>query len=596
MVPQDSYRSPARAQRFIELKNVGSVEIPGYAAVEVIESSRPEAGGTVIPGGGRTVLHCRLAEVDNPCVTAINGPCEIPVGGSGRPGTLDDPMVALVASEYANSIDVGVKAGSFLLWSGYCGYRIVGDYDATTQTQRVIRAEDCQEQSMIVRATECIYPGYGGTVQIQEWDSDLGCYVDSDDDPIEIIDPMQWILALPDECFRVDRHSRCGVSGGGTYLPSFPFGLTRIVKLKKEDGIVGCGMCGPATVMYRDPEGGGSGARCELAESECIIQACNISYRNLACDADEYAMANIIPGQCCPTAGSGSGGTDCLAVLTPMPRPLFGKATARSSVCGSAGKMDGFETVDVCNDWPFVPAPEDFTNDLALYACGGDELRVVWNNDDCTWDLFNVEHHFIESVMLDIRCKDGSCAIEKNATVQGISVQQCEDCGQTTWTEAIVGECLDVIESIDFSCDSGCADGAINYKRICNFCACGDDPDPDTLPMVTVEVPDGVDVSCSGGASGSGGAGSGDSTGSGVMTTKKFCVFGCAAGDGDDITLPITAVDVTNDTYFRQDGLSLKLDNCRITVCVLGADVDNEWCDTDTVTGTDCDPGSGSGA
>jgi hypothetical protein len=527
-------------------------------------------------------------------VTVVNGPCEIPAGAFGRPGTLDDPMVALVAAEYANSIDVGVKAGSFLLWAGYCGYRIIGDYDANTQTQRVIRAEDCQDSSMIVRATECIYPGYGGTVQIQEWDSDLQCYVDSDDDPVEITDPMFWVLALPDECFRVDRHSRCGVTGGGTYLPSFPFGLTRLVKIKKEDGILGCGVCGPATVMYRDTGGsGGSGSRCDMYESECIIQVCNISYRNIACDADEYGMANIIPGPCCPT-GSGSGGADCLAIFTPMPRPLFAKGTASAQVCGAAGTTGDFETLDVCNDWPFVPTPTEFTNDLKLYACGGDELRFIWNNDDCQWELLNVEHHFIDAVMLDIRCKDGSCEIEKNKTVQGINVQQCEDCGSTQWTTAILGECVDVIESLDFTCDSSCASGTINYKRICNFCACGDDPSPDTLPMVTVDVPDGVDITCSAGASGSGGSGAGDSTGSGVMTTKKFCVFGCDAGTGSDIELPITAVDVTNDTYFRQDGLSLKLDNCRITVCVLGADVDNEWCDTDTVTGTDCASGSGS--
>ena len=114
--------------------------------------------------------------------------------------------------------------------------------------------------------------------------------------------------------------------------------------------------------------------------------------------------------------------------------------------------------------------------------------------------------------------------------------------------------------------------------------------------MVTMDVPDGMSVECSGGASGSGGAGSGDSSGSGTMTTKKFCVIGCAAGDGDAIDLPITAVDVTHDTYFRQEGLTLKLDNCRVTLCVLGADVDNEWCDTDTVQGIDCDTGSGSGA
>ena len=222
MIPT-SHNAPHLRQRWIEAENVGAVTIPGYAVAEVVDSYRPEKGGTVTPGGGRTVLKVRLATTDDPCTTVIIGPCEIPVGESGRVSTLDDPMVALVAEEYANGTDVGVVAGSFLLTKGHCGYRIYGgDYDATTQTQRVIRSEDCQDQSMIVRATECIYPGYGGTVQIQEWDSDLQCYVDSADAPIEIIDPMQWVMAVPNDCFRVDRHSRCGVSGGGTYLPSFP--------------------------------------------------------------------------------------------------------------------------------------------------------------------------------------------------------------------------------------------------------------------------------------------------------------------------------------------------------------------------------------
>ena len=138
-----SHENPYLRQRWVELYNAGSAPIPAFGVVEVVDSARPDSGGAVTPDGGRTVLHVRLAETDNPKITIVNGPCEIPSEGYGNPGTMDSPMLALVErSDYTNGLDVGVKEGSFCLQSGYTGYRIIGDYDDCSGTMRVVKAAE----------------------------------------------------------------------------------------------------------------------------------------------------------------------------------------------------------------------------------------------------------------------------------------------------------------------------------------------------------------------------------------------------------------------------------------------------------------------
>lgn len=169
MTPQDT-RSPFQQQRWIELYNEGDSEIPAFGVVEIVApgSSRPESTGGYTPDGGRTMLHVQQPEASsgcsNCCLTVINGPCPIPVGKSGRIGTMDSPMLALVGSaSYTTGTEVGPKAGSYALWEGYKGYLIVGDYDSGTGTMRVVK---CCMDDLIGGCLYDDHPGRGTAFNI----------------------------------------------------------------------------------------------------------------------------------------------------------------------------------------------------------------------------------------------------------------------------------------------------------------------------------------------------------------------------------------------------------------------------------------------
>lgn len=454
MLPQDAYDSPHRRQRFIELHNVGSETIPGYAVAEVVESSRPEKAGTVTPGGGRTVLHIRLATTDDPCATVIVGPCEIAPDGWGKPGTIDDPMLALVAEEYPNGTDVGVEAGSFLLTSGHCGYRIYGgDFDATTQTQRVIRTDDCQdEKDMMVRATECILPGRGGSVKRQEWNSTTQCWEDSDDAEFDIIDPMGWLLAVPGDCFKIDRSkSRCGATASRSdYMPSFPFGMTQLVRVMQQ---INCGDCGEVTIVRKQIGGSASlsGEHCDTVATECKFLACNMSYRPISCDAQEYAIAHIIPGQCCIGSDTGSGESGCIAFLMPYPRPMFAKGTLTADMCEGAATLTDSAILDACPASDFQP-PTVADNPAKLHACSGTDVLAFWTVGDvgesCAWKAFAVEDYELPDYAIDIRCGTGesACTVEKKTKTEKRYGHFCKcDADADEWTATeIVGEVYEI--------------------------------------------------------------------------------------------------------------------------------------------------------
>jgi hypothetical protein len=287
--------APFRAQRWIELHNVGIEPIPPFAVVEIVDpgSQRPEMGSGYTPNDGRTVLMVRKATQDNPCATVVNGPCIIPVGEYARVGTMDDPMLALVASaSYTTGTAVGVKEDSYLLEAGYCGYLIIGDYDAGTGTMRVKRWEDCPSE-MMVKADECIYPGdMTKKATPMKWNALTKCYeADQSKPKITICDCNKWLLALPGECFKVERDS-CDGGNAACYRPSFPYGLTRRVKIKEQ---IDPKACGEVTILKT----GKTGSDCGYPEeSECKIVTCNPSGRKLGCDADEMATLHISPGEC----------------------------------------------------------------------------------------------------------------------------------------------------------------------------------------------------------------------------------------------------------------------------------------------------------
>lgn len=421
-LPNDT-RAPHRQARWIEGENVGSATIPPFAAVEVVDNYRPESAGYT-PGDGRTVLKIRLATQDNPCLTCIVGPCEIPYGEAGRIVTLDDPMLALVASaSYAAGTVVGVREGSFVLEEGYCGYMIIGDYDAGTGgTMRVKRWDECGAENMVVRAIGCMLPGQGGKAQPQEWDSDTKCWKDAAGAPIDIIDPMGWLLAVPDDCFKVDKQRRCGSSSSGDYMPEFPFGMTQLVRVKE---LIECGDCGEVTVVRKSMETGETGTHCNTVETECKFQACNMTYRPISCDAEEYAIATIIPGQCClPTS------LECIAFLFPYPRPMFAKGQLAQNLCEGDGQITNGQILDACTKSDFKP-PETAGNHTGMHACATSNVLMVWKvnvggGDSCGWEIVSVADYELPAYMLDIACKDGGCKVEYKYKVQKRYGHYCE--------------------------------------------------------------------------------------------------------------------------------------------------------------------------
>jgi len=512
MPAQGPDAAPHRRQRFIELFNAGDTEIPAWGVCEIVDSYRPDKGGLYTPQAGRTVMQVRRPTKDEPCATIVNGPCPIPVGEERRIGTLDDPLVALVYKQYDPQTRVGAKKDSYELYEGLCGWIIDGDYHVTDGTMRVQRYDECQP--LMVKALECIKPGdTQKRVQPMKWDPDANCYVeDTDRDPIYIDDRDSWLLAITDDCFKVERD--CAEE---SYRPSFPYGLTRQVKVKSE---ISCRSSGEVTILKKDE-----------SESECTITTRNPSYRKLACDAEyEYATLHISPGPCCETA-SGTYGW-----LVPNPRPMRAKATLPDGTCGAGGSITGFAALDVC-DWPFDPTPSSSSSEIAQYTCEGNDAELAWNEGDCGWDVVNVEPVAVDPV-LDIRFNCGSCNLEQQVPTAPMYAQQCAPCTPPQWQTIMAG--------------------------------------------LEIDVPDGMNATCS-----AGGSGSGDSTCSAELTTDKYCVLGCAKGTGSPIDLGATVVEVVDDVWFRQDGTDLKVDHDLITLCVLCVDA-TAYTETDTVVGTTC--------
>lgn len=633
--------------RFIELYNAGDVTIPGFAALQVIQSERPEKSGTVTPDGGRTVLRVLLATTDEPCLSIINGPCEIPPGKYGRPGTMDSPMLALVETEYVPNTDVGIQAGSFKLTEGICGYRIIGDYNAGTGTQRVIKTDDCQAGPMVVRATECILPGEGGTVQPQQWNSITECYEDTSGPAIEVVDPMGWLLAVPDDCFKVERQHRCGTPSGGVYTPSFPFGMTQLVRIETQ---IDCGECGEVAIVRKSESGSGvEVGLCNTEATECTFQACNMSFRPLACDGPEYAIAHIIPGECClPTLGSGE--DRCIAYLIPYPRPMFAKGTLTSKMCGGAPELRDAGPLDVCDAWEGQEITAA-SNPLGLHACVNTDVLMLWCTNcgggelqnQCSWMVIAVEDVELPDYILDLRCDsteddEPTCAIKKQYKVQKRYGHFCEcedDENDWNYTQLEFNN-MTVVESIEATPDesgrfvlteAGCGTGDASCslvfdkadlstsvvkkttRSICVLCpkedsgteetlgtfaTIGAEGTPDTISGTEVKVLTGLEFDagqCTGSGSGSG-AVSLNFTGK----TTKICVLCGTVEDGEDVTIPLPfqQVDLMADANFICTSCP-ELEISMFTAFVL-CPTTPAWEDAGNCECDPCTTGSGSGA
>lgn len=461
-LPQD-YRSPHDQARWLEIENVGSVEIPAFGACELVDSVRVESSGYT-PGDGRIVYKARRSTVDSPCSSIINFACPIPPGQSRRIGTMDSPMLALVAdSEYPVNTRVGIRKDSFLLEKGYCGYLVIStDFDAPTGTLRVKLSEDCGSESMMVRAVSCILPGKGGSVQPQQWNVTTRCWEDSDDQPFDIIDPMGWLLAVTNDCFKVDRQQRCGSSYGSNYMPAFPFGMTQLVRVMEK---IDCGQCGEVVVVRKIEDSSG---HCETTETECRFQACNMSYRPISCDAREFALAQIIPGQCCLPEHS-PGYERCLATLMPYPRPIFAKGTLAGPLCEGAASLSDSTILDACAASDFQP-PTAALNTVGLHACSGEKVLALWRlaegeeEQPCAWDIIAVADAVLPEWVVNLRCSEGDdCAAPIEKSKKPFEYYghfcKCDETAEDIWTgTAITSERVELVSDVEVSTGSSAGD------------------------------------------------------------------------------------------------------------------------------------------
>jgi len=453
---------------------------------------------------------------------------------------------------------------------------------------RIVRMGYCEPEVVMVCATECIKPGDTGKQAMpQQWNSETRCWEDVPEaTTVEICDCCAWLLALPGDIFKVERDDECGQAPSPCYRPSFPYGLTRQVKITEQ---IDCGECGEVTILY-----GGANFSCGYgAESSCKIKACNMSNRKLACDAQkEYATLHIAPGACSTSM------PECIAWLVPSARPLRARATLTAKMCEdtqTAG-ISGISYLDVC-DWTPKQEPNSAKNPNHLLGCNTDSVELGWNDDDCAWEVVNVQPHVFDHMVTDVYCEDDGCNVMKTWTEKKVAVQQCEECGDTEPIIAVPGYEVTVTSFEGLDCEGSsddCTGTGVNLTEV-TFCSICKQPteSSSSLSLINIEVPtqpSPEDFSCSGPE----GTGSGAGSCQAKLPTQKYCVFGCSMGSGGGINLPVTMVEVVDDTWFRQDGLSLKLDSCRIAICVFCADLD-ERCEMDVVEGTDCEEGTGTG-
>ena len=403
MIPQNSH-APERQKRTIELENVGLHEVPAHGACEIMNVVRPESGSTQTPGGGIEVWQVQRPSQDDPCAHVINGPCPIPVGERHRVGTMHSPMIAKVDQSYPAGTPIGIQADSFELTEHRCGYVAHGAHDAVSGTMEVARYDNCPNE-MMVRATECILPGEGGDAQPQKFEG--GAFVDDTDRyPIEICDPLCWLLALPGEKLEVKR-DHCT---DDCWRPSHPFGLKRRVKVEYE---IDCNASGTVTIMEHST---GS-----WSESTCTITAHNLSNRKIACDAAEEATLIITEG-------------DCTGWLIPDQRPLHATATLSSDMCATSAALTGFAAVDVC-EWTPYPEVTEADNPLQLYGCAGQTVLLGWNDAECKWFVVQVQPIVLptgDEPIVEFRC-DPSEGFQYRQLKGQIAVQWCGDCQESEW-------------------------------------------------------------------------------------------------------------------------------------------------------------------
>ncbi len=352
---------------------------------------------------------------------------------------------------------------------------------------------------LMVRAVACIKPGQGGAIYAQKWDTEEEKWVDDElYGELELCDPDYWVLALKDERFRVTRD--CEFEG--CFRPATPYLPPRRVKVT---GAIPCDASDSVSVLRNESEG------CTWTEPDpvCTVTACNLSNRQIGCDADEKATLHWTPGE---KAGW----------LVPGDRARLASAVLASDMCATTATLSSFAAVDVCEWTPRTPVTTA-ENPAMLYGCAGQVVLLGWDDYACAWIVLQVqpflipeEHEFIT----EIRCGE-YCDIEKRVPKGKIAVQWCNHCGEFEWKSTeIAGEYVPVLSEVD------CEDSipGIITRSVCNLCP-KDEP-PGKIAFTEIHSITNLDLECD-----EEGEGEGEKCNASILTQKAF-VLGCDGESG----------------------------------------------------------------
>ncbi|WP_291321218.1 hypothetical protein [Desulfonatronospira sp.] len=337
---------------------------------------------------------------------------------------------------------------------------------------------------LMVRATQCIKPGQGGTVYAQKWED--GAWVDDElYGELPLCDPDYWVLALQDERFRVTRD--CEFEG--CFRPAGPYLPPRRVKVTST---IGCNAAGNVSVLHNDSAG------CTWSEPDpvCTVSACNKSNRNIGCDKDEEVTLHWTPGE-----QSGW--------LVPGDRARLATAVLASDLCAAAtASIAGFTALDVC-DWNPRTTITEAGNPALLYGCAGQLVLLGWDDDNCEWVVLQVAPKLIpyeSNPIVGFRCAEGSEPTLQIARLKGmIAVQWCMDCGEIEWQD-LEGALtpVDSVSGVGFcgkTPDTGPREGVTIVDA-----HCGDQQWPTPTLTLDITPPEGAHqlylslVKCAGGA------------------------------------------------------------------------------------------------
>jgi hypothetical protein len=125
-----------------------------------------------------------------------------------------------------------------------------------------------------------------------------------------------------------------------------------------------------------------------------------------------------------------------------------------AKLCGSDGAIYNFTYLDSCKPLPNEPSalPTSAKNPYSLYACADTPVELAWNDAECEWDIVQVKPVIMRKPMLDIRCKEKECYVEKQIPEFDYLVQACECPMPDVWTATgFTGEYVDIPVDVDVS-------------------------------------------------------------------------------------------------------------------------------------------------